>query len=49
MADIIYLNDHTPGVKAYTPEMGDRKPAVRMEAQLGHYGRHYYIDSNMFQ
>ena len=43
--NIIYLNDYTPGVKAYTPEMGERKPAVRMEARLSHYGKHYYIDT----
>ena len=45
MTNIIYLNDYTPGVKAYTPEMGERKPAARMEARLAHYGKHYYIDT----
>lgn len=45
MNNILYLDDYTPGVKTYTPEMGERKPAVRMEAQLGHCGKHYYIDT----
>lgn len=43
--NVLFLNDYTPGVKGYTPEMGERKPAVRMEARIGHYGKHYYIDS----
>jgi hypothetical protein len=45
MGNVLHFEDYTPGLKAYTPEMGDRKPAVRMEAQLGHYGRHYFIDT----
>jgi hypothetical protein len=45
MAQIIHLDDHRPGVKAYTPEMGDRKPATRMEARRAHYGKHYHIDT----
>ena len=43
--NILYMDDFTPGIKAYTPEMGDRKPSVRMEASLGHYGKHYFIDT----
>ena len=43
--NILHLDDYRPGVKAYTPEMGDRKPVTRMEASLGHYGKHYYIDT----
>ena len=43
--NVIYFNDYTPGVKAYTPEMGDRKPSVRMEARLSHYGKHYFVDT----
>jgi hypothetical protein len=45
MSNIIYLNDYTPGVKAYTPEMGERKPATRMEARRAHYGKHYFINT----
>ena len=45
MSKVLYMEDYTPGLKTYTPEMGDRKPATRMEAQLGHYGTHYYIDT----
>jgi hypothetical protein len=45
MANIVYFDDHTPGVKAYTPEMKQRKPACKMEAQVSHYGKHYYIDT----
>ena len=45
MSNILHFDDHRPGLKVYTPEMGDRKPATRMEATLGHYGKHYYIDT----
>jgi hypothetical protein len=45
MAQILFMEDRKPGVHAYTPEMGQRKPACKMEATLGHYGRHYYIDT----
>ena len=45
MANILYFTDYTPGVKAYTPEMGERKPACKMEAHLAHYGKHYFIDT----
>lgn len=44
-SNILFLDDYTPGVKSYTPEMGERKPAVRMEARLAHYGKHYFIDT----
>ncbi len=30
---------------SFYPEMGDAKPAADIEASLGHYGRHYYIDT----
>ena len=33
------------GVHAYTPEMGQRKPNCQMKVTLGHYGKHYYIDT----
>lgn len=32
MANVIYLEDHRPGVTVYYPELGDRKPEVKMEA-----------------
>lgn len=42
---VIYLDDHRPGLHLYTPEMGERKPETVMEAQLSHYGKHYYINT----
>ena len=45
MSKVLHLSDYTPGLKAYTPEMGERKPATKMEAQLSHYGKHYFIDT----
>lgn len=33
------------GLHCYTPEMGQRKPNCQMMARLGHYGKHYYIDT----
>jgi len=29
----------------YYPELGDRKPEVKMEASLGYYGTHYYVST----
>jgi len=46
MANIFHFSDYTPGVKAYTPEIGERKPACKIEARLCHYGKHYYIDTS---
>lgn len=34
-----------PGVYCYTPEMGQKRPECQMEASIGHYGRHYFIDT----
>lgn len=31
------------GEYIYTPEMGEEKPACQIEAQLGYYGKHYYL------
>lgn len=45
MAKVIYLDDHRPGVHAYWPELGEREPEVQMEARLGHYGTHYFVDT----
>lgn len=38
MAKIIYLEDRINGLHCYTPEMGQRKPDVKLEARLSHYG-----------
>ena len=45
MNKIVYLSDRKNGLHCYTPEMGDRKPFVKMEASHGHYGKHYYVDT----
>lgn len=45
MASVIYLEDHRPGVTVYYPELGDRKPKLKMEASLGYYGTHYYVST----
>jgi len=44
-SSVRHFSDFTPGIKSYTPELGERKPACKMEARLCHYGRHYYIDT----
>ena len=33
----------TIGLSCYYPEMGQAKPAHDMFASLAHYGRHYYV------
>jgi hypothetical protein len=35
----------TAGHKSYYPEMGEAKPAAQIEAHLGHYGKHYYLNT----
>lgn len=40
MAKIIYLEDRINGLHCYTPEMGQRKPDVKLEARLSHYGNY---------
>ncbi len=45
MAKIIYIEDRRNGLHCYTPEMGQRKPDVKMEARLSHYGNHYIVDT----
>ena len=45
MAKIIYLEDRINGLHCYTPEMGQRKPDVKLEARLSHYGNHYIVDT----
>ena len=34
MGKIIYMEDRINGLHCYTPEMGQRKPEVKMEASL---------------
>ncbi len=43
--NVVYLDDYRKGLHCYTPEMGDRKPDVKMKATLCHYGKHYYVDT----
>lgn len=45
MDNISYISDYRPGVLCYYPELGERKPDVKMEASLGWYGKHYYINT----
>lgn len=33
----------TTGLQSYCPEMGEKKPDAQIEAQLAHYGRHWFI------
>lgn len=43
MKNIIYLEYRKNGVHCYTPELGERKPEINMEAFLSHDGKHYCI------
>jgi len=43
--NVVYLDDYRKGLHCYTPEMGDRKPDVKMEATLLYCGRHYRVDT----
>lgn len=45
MAKVLFLDDYRAGVHSYYPELGERKPEVKMEASLGYYGSHYYVDT----
>lgn len=36
-----------PGSYSYTPEMGQEKPDCQIEASLSHYGKHYYLYTNL--
>ena len=45
MGKIIYMEDRINGLHCYTPEMGQRKPEVKMEASLSYYGKHYFVDT----
>jgi len=44
-SNVRHFSDFMPGIKPYTPELGEREPACKMEARICHYGRHYYIDT----
>ena len=45
MGKIIYMEDRINGLHCSTPEMGQRKPEVKMEASLSYYGKHYFVDT----
>lgn len=45
MGKIIYMEDRINGLHCYTPEMGQCKPEVKMEASLSYYGKHYFVDT----
>lgn len=45
MSNVVYLSDRQKGLHCYTPEMGERKPVVKMEVTRAHYGKHYFIDT----
>lgn len=34
MAKVLFLDDYRAGVHSYYPELGERKPEVKMEASL---------------
>ena len=34
MAKVLFLEDYRAGVHSYYPELGERKPEVKMEASL---------------
>lgn len=36
-----------PGQYNFTPEMGETKPECQIEAQLSHYGKHYYLKTTL--
>lgn len=36
-----------PGLKVYHPEMGEAKPTTRIDAHLCHYGKHYFLTSQI--
>ncbi len=37
----------TTGLKGYHPEMGEEKPAAQIEAHLSHYGKHWFLKSQI--
>ena len=41
--NIVYLADRQNGVHAYCPELQERKPVTKMEADLAYGGGHYFI------
>ncbi len=43
--NVVYFDDHRKGLHCYTPEMGDRKPDVKMEATLLYCSKHYRVDT----
>lgn len=50
MTNIIHfptMNDAetAPGVHPYWPELKEQQPDCQIEARLGYYGTHYYVDT----
>ena len=35
------------GVRAYYPELGDRRPDCEIEADLAYYGKHYFLETKL--
>ena len=35
------------GLQGYHPEMGEPKPEAQIEARIGHYGKHWYLKSQI--
>ena len=35
------------GIYSYYPEMGDKKPNTKIEASLAHYGKHYFLKTEL--
>jgi hypothetical protein len=33
------------GLRVYTPEMGEKKPIVQMEASRAYFTQHYFVDT----
>jgi hypothetical protein len=41
------MNTTTTGLAYYYPEMGEAKPDAKIEASLAHYGKHYFLKSEV--
>jgi len=45
MSNILHLDDYRAGIHSYYPELGERKPKVKMEACLSYDGIHYRVNT----
>ena len=43
MAKVLFLDDYRAGVHSYYPELGERKPEVKMEKNLCHCSSPPYL------